>query len=342
MIPDVVCGRDMLKNILIIITLTLAALIHWPADASAQQPQGECTRIKYSQPDASLQSYRLDRVEGQAVFAAPSQKWEVGSVNGLCVALFNRKNGELVAGVKTDDRGQFEFINIARGEYVLIAFAGDSLRVSIPVRLTPAGKADKPRRLLLHLREKEDERKSYVTLVTNLALRKELLSRVEQDQNVRNEMIKGDAIHPDKAIVARMDEIDARNTARMKSIIKEYGWPGPGLVGWDGAEAAFILVQHADHASHKELLPLMQKEFEAGNLSGPNYALFIDRARVDDGRPQVYGSRAKPFDQWEAGEPALYPIEDEANVDKRRAEVGLSSLAEYREFIKRLYHPQSK
>ena len=31
------------------------------------------------------------------------------------------------------------------------------------------------------------------------------------------------------------------------------------------------------------------------------------------------------------------PIDDEANVDKRRAEVGLTSLAEYRKAIESLY-----
>jgi hypothetical protein len=165
---------------------------------------------------------------------------------------------------------------------------------------------------------------------------------VEQDQNIRNEMIETGVDHPSAAILAREAAIDARNTARMKMLIKEYGWPGPELVGWDGTEAAFILVQHADHSFQKELLPLMQKKYKTGDLSGPNYALFLDRVLVEDGRPQVYGSRAMPFDQWKGGEPVLYPIADEANVDQRRAEVGLSSLAESREILKQMYHPQSK
>jgi hypothetical protein len=165
---------------------------------------------------------------------------------------------------------------------------------------------------------------------------------VERDQKIRNEMIKSGLEHPGEVILQRMKMIDSRNTARMKSIIKEYGWPRLELVGWDGTEAAFILVQHADHSFQKELLPLMQKEFKSGALAGPNFALFIDRVLVEDGKTQIYGSRAKPFDQWEMGEPALYPIEDEADVDKRRAEVGLSSLADYREFLKKMYHPRIK
>jgi hypothetical protein len=332
----------MRKNNLFIIMFTLVGLIHWQTDVSAQQSQSKCSQIRYSPPDDNLQSYQLNRIEGQAVYASPSQKWELGSGNGLCVTLFNRSNGKSVANVITDGKGQFEFVNIANGEYVLIAFAGDLQKVVIPIQLIPVRKTNKPQRLLLHLREKDDKRKSYVTPVTNLALRKELLAMVEQDQNIRNEMIKSGVNHPSKAILARMDKIGSRNTARMKSIIKEYGWPGAELVGWDGTEAAFILVQHADHSFQKDLLPLMQKEYKECNLSGPNYALFTDRVLVEDGRPQIYGSRAKPFDQWEMGEPVLYPIEDEANVDKRRAEVGLSSLTKYRELLKQIYHPQIK
>jgi hypothetical protein len=146
--------------------------------------------------------------------------------------------------------------------------------------------------------------------------------------------------HPSKELVASLESIDRQNTLRMKSIIKEYGWPGPGLVGWDGSEAAFVLIQHADHLTQKELLPVMQKAYWTGYLSGPNYALFIDRVLVEDGKPQIYGSRARPFNQWEAGEPVLYPIDDEPNVDNRRAEVGLSPLKEYRETLKQMYYPR--
>jgi hypothetical protein len=251
-------------------------------------------------------------------------------------------SGELVAEGTTDDRGQFELANVAPGEYVLIVFAGEALQINVPLRLVPAGKADPPQRLLLHMREKEDQRKSYATLVTNLALRKELLTLVEQDQKLRNEMIKSGVDHPDKAIMARLDALDSQNTARMRSIIKKFGWPSADLVGWDGTEAAFTLVQHAAHSLQKELFSLLTTKFKAGIIRGPNYALFVDRVLVDDGKPQVYGSKAKPFEQWKNGEPVLYPIADEANVDKRRAEVGLSSLAEYRQFLKRMYYPQIK
>jgi len=168
------------------------------------------------------------------------------------------------------------------------------------------------------------------------ALRDELLKRVEQDQAIRNELISHGVKDPDKAILARMQAIDAANTERMKAIVKQYGWPGPELVGQDGSEAAFLLVQHADLAFQKEMLPLVEKAYKSGGLTGQDYALLLDRVLVGEGKPQVYGTQVK---EWKGEEPVLQPIEDEPNVDKRRAAVGLFPLAEYRDILKRMYFP---
>jgi len=325
-----------------VMAMMLVAFACWRIDVSAQGAEAKCSQLGYSFPQAHLKSIPVTRIEGQAVYASPAQKWELGTGNGVCVALFNRKTGVRVANVATDDKGQFEFINIAPGQYVLIAEVIDVQKMIIPVQLVPDGKASHSRWLLLHLRDKADPRKSYVTAVTRLALRKELLAMVEEDQKIRDDFIKSGVDHPSKTIMDQMEAIGQRNTARMKEIIKKYGWPDSRQVGWDGTQAAFILVQHADHSFQKQLLPLIEKEFAAGDLSGPNYALFIDRVLAEDGKPQVYGSRAMPFDQWKGTEPVLYPITDEANVNKRRAEVGLSPLAEYRELLKQMYHPQGK
>lgn len=173
-------------------------------------------------------------------------------------------------------------------------------------------------------------------------LRRDLLERVEQDQAIRNELIRKGVRNPDKATLARMQAIDAANTERMRAIVSRYGWPGPELVGRDGSEAAFLLVQHASLAFQKEMLPLVERAYRSGGLSGQSYALLLDRVRVGEGQPQVYGTQAKRFEEWKGQEPELEPIEDEANVDKRRAQVGLPPLAEYREMLKRFYFPQGQ
>jgi hypothetical protein len=174
------------------------------------------------------------------------------------------------------------------------------------------------------------------------ALRRELLERVERDQAIRKELISKGVQNPDKDVLARMQAIDAENTERVRAIVGRYGWPGPELVGRDGAEAAFLIVQHADHAFQKEMLPLVEKAYRGGGLSGQSYALLLDRVLVGEGKPQVYGTQAKRFEEWKGREPVLEPIEDEANVDKRRAEVGLPPLSEYREGLKQFYFPESQ
>jgi len=178
--------------------------------------------------------------------------------------------------------------------------------------------------------------------IANPSLRQELLERVKQDQAIRNELINKGIEHPDQSVLPRMKAIDASNTERMRAIVREYGWPGPGLVGRDGSEAAFLLVQHANLAFQKDMLPLVEQAYKKHELSGQDYALLLDRVLVGEGKPQRYGTQAKPIEEWSGRQPVLEPIEDQENVDKRRKEIGLPPLSEYRELLRQMYFPQDK
>lgn len=309
-------------------------------DAFARQATGQCTQIKYTKPSSGVARLRLDRIEGQAVFGPVSEMGEFASAGGLCVALFGERDGRLVAAVATDGAGQFRFTDVAHGDYVMVASLEPLHAAVVPVRLgggTP-GKSVRPRRLLLHMRAKEDQRKSFVTLVADAVLREELLKMVGQDQAVRNEQILQGSDRPQTSLEERMSDIDSRNTERLKEIVRRYGWPRPRLVGRDGADAAFLVLQHSpDLAFQKKMLPQVRRAYRAGELQAWDYALLLDRVLVRQGKPQVYGMSVN---RWEGKEPVLDPIEDEANVDKRRAAIGLPPLSEYLEFIKRLYFPQ--
>jgi hypothetical protein len=88
------------------------------------------------------------------------------------------------------------------------------------------------------------------------ALRDELLGMMAEDQAARRRLLRhprlatGDpAREPtgeEREDLGRAREIDARNTARMRAIVRERGWPGRSMVDEDGAHAAWLLVQHAD------------------------------------------------------------------------------------------------
>ncbi|MCH8148566.1 MAG: hypothetical protein IH987_11315 [Planctomycetes bacterium] len=149
-------------------------------------------------------------------------------------------------------------------------------------------------------------------------LRDELLERMKEDQRIRFE--------PDPNM-SEWRKIDKDNTAYMKKVIDKHGWPGKSLVGADGAMAAFLLVQHAspDTAFQERCLPLLRKAVEQGEARAPDMALLTDRVLVHAGKSQRYGSQFHTVD----GQLVPFPIEDEANVDALRKEVGLRPLAEY-------------
>ena len=62
-------------------------------------------------------------------------------------------------------------------------------------------------------------------------------------------------------------------------------------------------------------------------------ALLTDRVRIRHGEKQVYGTQAKQ----ENGEMVFLPIEDQANVDKRRESMGMSTLAHYKKVLEEVY-----
>lgn len=304
----------------------LSAVGQTAAAASACQPIG------YLEPPAGVAAIVIDQLEGHAALAPIGSGHERSGPSGICVLLFPEGNGTPEAVGTTTERGQFALPRPAPGSYVLVAALRgtvDDLAVSVRISDIPA---DPERGLLLHVRAEEDDRGGFASAIPHLALRRELLEMARVDQAVRNEWMRENPVAPSPELLSRMAAIDAANTARLQEIVEEHGWPGSELVGLDGARSAFLIVQHATHDVQKALFPLVEAGYREGVVSGPSYALLLDRILVGDGRPQVYGSQAGFVD----GELVLDPIEDEVNVDVRRAEVGLPPLAEYVEQLKSL------
>lgn len=173
--------------------------------------------------------------------------------------------------------------------------------------------------------------------IGNRALREEILKMKEVDQLERQKIV-GLAQPIDPALVREVEAVDVRDTTRMKEIIAAHGWPGKSLVGEDGAAAAWLLVQHADKDPEfqQRCLPLLAEAVKKGEASGQNLAYLTDRVLVAQKKPQRYGTQARQVD----GKLVPSPIEDEAHVDQRRAEVGLGSLADYMKQMEQVYAPK--
>lgn len=166
------------------------------------------------------------------------------------------------------------------------------------------------------------------------ALRQELLARVEKDQQVRRAAIAAGGKPEDWARIA---PVDRDNTAWLKQVVARQGWPGNALVGEDGAEAAWILVQHADAdpTFQAQMLPLLEAALSRRDVAADHVALLTDRVLRAQGKLQRYGTQ---FETEADGHMSLQPTEDEAGLDARRRAVGLPSIADYKRMLQETYH----
>jgi Family of unknown function (DUF6624) len=157
------------------------------------------------------------------------------------------------------------------------------------------------------------------------ALKTELLAMAAEDLRVRDELARDGSLY--EGYHRRMRDVHDRNAERLGAILEQHGWPGCSLVGREGAEAAWLVLQHA--IAHPDLqrrgLVLLVEAAARGDVPRSRVAYLEDRILCNEGKRQRYGTQ---FDWDRHGELNPLPIEDEANVDARRSEIGLEPLSE--------------
>jgi hypothetical protein len=122
------------------------------------------------------------------------------------------------------------------------------------------------------------------------------------------------------------DPDPARHADRIWEILDDLeAWPGRRLVGDDGAEAAWFIVQRGDVELQRRALAYLEVAVDWEDASPAHYAFLVDRIRMREGRAQIYGSQ---FVRSPDGDTLVpWPVEDVDRVDERRARVGLTPLA---------------
>ena len=165
----------------------------------------------------------------------------------------------------------------------------------------------------------------------NDELRVELEQMREADQAIRENAMRivqehGPASPQYEELRARGKAMQEQHGARLVEIVEEHGWPGLSLVGELACGGAFLILQHADLAIQEKYLPVLRGATAAGEANTADLPLLEDRVRMLGGEKQLYGSQLM---RGADGKPELWPIEDEARVDERRARVGLEPLADY-------------
>lgn len=171
----------------------------------------------------------------------------------------------------------------------------------------------------------------------NSFLETELIGMMMSDQAVRNQMTtvfrNGGEIS--RELANEVAQVDRVNRARLKEIIAEHGWPTYDMVGAGAARAAWLVVQHSDRdvVFQKKCLALMEPLVAKNQVGKTDFAYLWDRVAVNSGKKQRYGSQIEKKDgKWQPK-----PVEDPKNLDKRRAEVGLTPMSYYLKMFEEIF-----
>jgi hypothetical protein len=127
---------------------------------------------------------------------------------------------------------------------------------------------------------------------------------------------------------AEIDKHDLENQKELKRLLPPEGWFLKSKYGEESAKAAWRIVTNAfklDPGLMRTALAGMERHLLSGEVDKASYANLYDHVAMADGKFQRYGTHTICRDhKW-----ALYPIEDPANADKRRADMDIKTpLAE--------------
>lgn len=136
----------------------------------------------------------------------------------------------------------------------------------------------------------------------------------------------------------KKDSLNKKNLEKLEYYLsKGVNCLSDSLVGNRIAGKCFLVIQHSDFGTMEKYLPVIENLYRRKQTDGQNYALLYDRVSLNKNKGiQYYGTQVNPATNY------LYPIKDEKNVDKRRAELGLMPIKDYLLMMNIIYDPKRK
>ncbi len=174
--------------------------------------------------------------------------------------------------------------------------------------------------------------------IENPALQRRLMKMFVQDQLFRGGnqdfIMKKYNINRDSITrgIDNIQDLDENNTYNLIKIIDRYGFPTKEMVGRDGMEAVFFIIQHSpDKEFQSNQLNNIQNSVDNGGLDPQHYALLFDRIAIRNGKKQKYGTQLD-------GNLNLKPVDDYEMLDSLRMSMGLMPINMYVSFLKGKYN----
>ncbi|MDQ3634823.1 MAG: VWA domain-containing protein [Acidobacteriota bacterium] len=170
--------------------------------------------------------------------------------------------------------------------------------------------------------------------------------KLKKNKNLESELLKMQNAQTDlnekvltnsgknQQFVKELNKLSRQHLIRLCGILKENGWLRKETVDTEGLEAALFIIRNSNDVEiQREIFPVIVEATQKGFISKANLASLIDRIRIKSGGRQIFGTQIKIED--EVG--FLYPLENEANVDKWRKIYELPTLSDFIKYIETEY-----
>ena len=163
-------------------------------------------------------------------------------------------------------------------------------------------------------------------------LNEELVKTAQKQRELLQDVIAEDLRN--KSDQEKLRKLYQKDSARLCQMIKTSGWPSSESIGPAGIAALFQLLRNSPSLEmQRDLLPVIVAAIKQDPKQKPEFAALYDRLRVSAGMKQVFGTQAAS----RGGFTVLYPIEDEAKVDARRAQFGMVDMRQNIRDLQRIY-----
>lgn len=128
-------------------------------------------------------------------------------------------------------------------------------------------------------------------------------------------------------LIKEMKVLDSTLLHKVTIFLDEYGWQSKKEIGELANMGLFLAIQHSSKEEMESFKEIVEKAYQENKIEKSSYALYIDRLRVRNDLPQIYGTQYY-YDEKSASL-KFNEIENFENVNKRRRKVGLTRIEKY-------------